>query len=113
MDKLVQYREIVKSILTRYYEQDREQPSSGVEPFIVYDEVRDHYLWLQVGWDRTGRTCGSTVYIRLCDGKVWVEEDLTEDGITQDLLAAGIPKTDIVLGFHHPRERALTEFASA
>jgi len=113
MDKLITYREIIKSVLTRYYEFDREQPSQGVEPFLAFDEVRDHYFWLQVGWDRTGRTCGSTVYIRLCNGKVWVEEDLTEDGITQDLLAAGIPKSDIVLGFQPPRERALTEFAVA
>ena len=113
MDKLVKYREIVKSILTRYYEFDKEQPSPGVEPFIAFDEVRDHYFWLQVGWDQTGRTCGSTVYIRLCNGKVWVEEDLTEDGVTRDLLEAGIPQSDIVLGFQHPRERALTEFSVA
>jgi hypothetical protein len=42
-----------------------------------------------------------------------VEEDLTEDGVTNDLLLTGIPKHDIVLGFQHPRERALTEFAVA
>ncbi len=30
-----------------------------------------------------------------------------------DLLAAEIPKSDIVLGFHHPSKRALTEFATA
>ncbi|MGF1493711.1 MAG: XisI protein [Microcoleaceae cyanobacterium] len=113
MDNLIKYREIVKSVLTYYYKLDKEQPSSGVDPFIVFDEVRDHYLWLQVGWDQTGRTCGSTVYIRLCDGKVWVEEDLTEDGITWDLLKLGVEKSDIVLGFHHPRERALTEFSVA
>ncbi|MBW4442091.1 MAG: XisI protein [Plectolyngbya sp. WJT66-NPBG17] len=30
-----------------------------------------------------------------------------------DLLAAGIPETDIVLGFHPPSKRALTEFSHA
>lgn len=113
MDKVVKYREIVKAVLTRYYELDKEQPSPDIEPMIAFDEIRDHYFWLQVGWDRTGRTCGPTVYIRLCNEKVWVEEDLTEDGITNDLLDAGIPKSDIVIGFHYPRDRAHTEFAIA
>ncbi len=113
MDKLTNYQETVKQILTRYDEFDREQPSPGIESVLSFDEVRNHYFWFQVGWDRTGRTCGCTVYIRIWNEKVWVEEDLTEDGVTQDLLDAGIPKSDIVLGFHHPRERALTEFAVA
>lgn len=110
MDQLNTYRTIIKDVLTRYYNLDLEQPSSGIEPILAFDEVRDHYFWAQVGWNQTGRT---TVYLRIKDGKVWVEEDLTEDGVTQDLLAAGIPKHDIVLGFQHSRERALTEFSVA
>lgn len=113
MDRLDNYRKIIKEVLTRYYELDLEQPSPGVEPVLAFDEGRDHYFWAQVGWDQTGRSCGNTVYIRLKDGKIWIEEDLTEDGITQDLLQSGIPHRDIVLGFQHPRDRALTEFAVA
>jgi XisI protein len=112
MDQLNNYRSIIKEVLTRYHELDLEQPGN-VEPALAFDEIRDHYFWVQVGWNQTGRTCGSTVYIRIKDGKIWVEEDLTEDGVTDDLLAAGIPKQVIVLGFQHPRERALTDFAVA
>jgi XisI protein len=112
MDQLNNYRSIIKEVLTRYYELDLEQPGD-VEPVLAFDEIRDHYFWVQVGWNQTGRTCGSTVYIRIKDGKVWVEEDLTEDGVTNDLVAAGIPKQVIVLGFQHPKERALTDFAVA
>ncbi len=32
--------------------------------------------------------------------------------VVDDLLAAGISKGDIVLGFHHPSKRPLTEFAT-
>ena len=113
MDKLKIYRSIIKQVLTRYYEIDLEQPSPGIESILAFDEVRDHYFWGQVGWNQMGRTCGNTVYIRIKDGKVWVEEDLTEDGVTNDLLEAGIPRQDTVLGFQHPRERVLTEFAVA
>jgi hypothetical protein len=37
----------------------------------------------------------------------------TEDGITNELLAAGIPQKDIVLGFHEPEVRQYTGFAVA
>ncbi|WP_242051347.1 element excision factor XisI family protein [Nostoc spongiaeforme] len=33
--------------------------------------------------------------------------------IVDDLLAAGIPKAEIILGFHHLSKRELTEFAIA
>ena len=42
-----------------------------------------------------------------------MEEDSTDLVIVDDLLAAGIPEMDIILGFYHPSKRALTEFAIA
>ncbi|BAY29391.1 fdxN element excision controlling factor protein [Nostoc carneum NIES-2107] len=37
----------------------------------------------------------------------------TEEGVASDLLAAGVPKEDIVLGFRHPKIRQHTGFAVA
>jgi XisI protein len=37
----------------------------------------------------------------------------TEDGIAEELIAAGIPKQHIVLGFHEPEIRPHTGFAVA
>jgi hypothetical protein len=42
-----------------------------------------------------------------------MEEDWTEEGITAELLKEGVPKEDIVLAFHDPESRKLTEFAVA
>jgi hypothetical protein len=105
MDKLNKYRHIIKQTLSKYHQLDQKQPSPGIESLIAFDEVRDQYFWLQVGWDVTGRTCGNTVYVRIHDDKVWIEEDLTEDGIIDELVKAGIAPEDIVLGFQHPRDR--------
>jgi hypothetical protein len=80
MDQLNTYRSIIKEVLTRYYELDLEQPIAGIEPILAFDEVRDHYFWAQVGWNQTGRSCGSTVYIRIKDGKVWVESVTVQSG---------------------------------
>ncbi|MBW4613697.1 MAG: XisI protein [Desmonostoc vinosum HA7617-LM4] len=34
-----------------------------------------------------------------------------EEGVANDLVAAGIPKQQIVLGFRPPEQRKFTEFA--
>lgn len=64
-----------------------------------------------MGWKDMRRVWNTIVYVRLHNDKIWIEEDWTEDGIATDLLAAGVPKEDIVLAFHHPEIRPLTDFA--
>jgi XisI protein len=61
-----------------------------------------------VGWSKDGRIHGCLIH-----GKVWVQRDGTEDGIANELVEAGIPKEDIVLGFHEPDVRPYTGFAVA
>jgi hypothetical protein len=117
MDKLEYYRSIIKKILTGYYEMTVKGvivcDELDADVRLAFDEERDQYLWFRSGWDDKQRICHITMYLRLKDGKIWVEEDLTDLCVVDDLLAAGIPKSDIVLGFHHPSKRALTEFATA
>jgi XisI protein. len=60
-------------------------------------------LHLDESWLAKGdRITDITVYVRIRDGKFWIEEDWTEDGIATDLVRAGVPKEDIVLAFHEP-----------
>ncbi len=111
MDRLVQYRAIIKRILT---DESRYKPSHGeIEPTLVFDETRDHYQLLYVGWDKPRRVHEVILHIRLCNGKVWIERDGTESGVARQLLEAGVPKDDIVLAFHPPEKRRHTEFAVA
>jgi hypothetical protein len=37
----------------------------------------------------------------------------TEEGVVTDLVEAGIPANEIVLGFRHPKLRQYTDFAVA
>lgn len=113
MDKLKHYREIIKQLLTEYRNLGQPQNNRDLEDSIAFDQERDHYFWFEWGWEDQRRVRGITVYIRIKNDKIWVEEDWTDLGVVDDLLAAGIPKEDIVLGFHPPSERALTEFAIA
>ncbi|WP_442938932.1 element excision factor XisI family protein [Nostoc sp.] len=45
------------------------------------------------------------------DNKIWIQRDGTEIGIANELVAAGVSKEDIVLGFHAPYKCEFTDFA--
>jgi hypothetical protein len=117
IEKLEQYRSVIKKILTEYYEMSIARSSASVEievsDRIAFDEKHDQYLWFRFGWEEQQRIQHIIMYLCIKNGKIWVEEDATNLCVVDDLLVAGIPQTDIVLGFHHPRKRDLTEFAIA
>ena len=113
MDRIIEYRELIKKLLTRYAELINLRPKPDQETEVIFDEERDHYMLITTGWANQRRVRGTTVYVRLRGGKFWIEEDWLENGIATDLLEAGVPKDDIVLAFHPPQMRPLTEFATA
>ena len=116
MDKLEQYRHAIKKILTEYYEMSNSQDLKNGEiessERLAFDEKRDQYIWFRFGWDDKKHIQYIIIYLCIKNDKVWVEEDATNLCIVDDLLSAGIPQTDIVLGFHPPSKRILTEFAT-
>ncbi len=79
----------------------------------VFDEAADIYLIVMEGWQDVRRLHGCLVHVEIKDGKVWIQQDGTEHGVATDLLAAGIPKDRIVLGFKSPQSRVHTGFAIA
>ena len=117
MEQLEHYRNVIKKILTQYYDMTQHQTQNlkGYEASerLAFDEIRDQYLWFRFGWDDKKLVQQIIIYLCIKNGKVWVEEDATNLCVVDDLLSAGISKNDIVLGFHHPSKRALTEFAPA
>ena len=64
-------------------------------------------------WDKSRHHHGCLIHVEIIDGKVWVQRDGTEDGVTDELVQAGIPKEEIVLDFHEPSVRPYTGFAVA
>lgn len=111
MDQVTRYRSIVKRILAEHAEQ---APSHGkIETLPLFDDSHDNYAVLDLGWDRMGRVHAVILHVRLKNGKIWIEQDGTEEGVANKLLDAGIPKEDIVLGFYRPDRRKNTQFAVA
>jgi len=74
----------------------------------IFDDTQNRYALMQVGWDRGRRVRGNLIYVTLSEGKVWVEYDGIGQGITKDLIAAGIPPERIVLAFLPEEQTAAT-----
>jgi len=110
MDKLSFHREAIKSVLQKHKEVVS-RAKSEIENLFVFDEATDNYTWVRFGWTSNGRLESITAFIRLLNDKIYIEEDLTEDGIANELIEKGVSQKDIVLAFQQPEVRQFTEFA--
>jgi hypothetical protein len=113
MDKFTDYPKLIKQILTKYIELSNRHPNPDIETFLIVDESKAHYIWMNLGWQHGDQVTDMTVCVGIQDGKFWIKEGWTEDGIATDLVRAGVPKEDIVLAFHEPKMSQYADFAAA
>ena len=113
MDKLANYRQIIQNALINLDKIANSSSKKKLETCLIFDENHDHYLWMSIGWINKKKINNTQINIRITNEKIYIEQDWTERGIASQLLEAGIPKEDIVLAFHDPESRELTEFAIA
>ncbi len=97
MDKLEQYRQFVKQILTEHAQ--IATTTDTVKAELIFDSEHDHYQLAYVGWQGDQ------------DGKIWIQYNGTEDSIAERLVEMGVPNSDIVLGFHSAFKRQFTSYA--
>lgn len=111
MDKVKKYKAIVKKLVE--YIASISPSDEKVETQLIIDDLHGHYLLYSVGWETDYREYGAFVHIDVKpDSKVWLQHDGTDLRIALLLADEGIPKKDIVLGFHAPHRRELLpEFA--
>ena len=105
------YRALITTLLNDMAEAIA--PSPDIEHVVIADHERDQYMLLFVGWVQGRRLLDIGVYLRIRDGKIWIEANYGPDWVAEQLVAAGIPRQDIVLGFQLPHLRALTDYAVA
>ena len=113
MDKLNSYKKIVRDVIEEIAAMI--PPRTEAEAQVIIDEPHGHYLLCDVGWEKDRWMYASFVHIDIKnDGKVWLQHDGTDLHIADWLVQKGIPKSDIVLGFHAPSQRQhIPEFAVA
>ena len=111
MDKLEQYRQAIQTLLTKY----AATPISNgeIESQTVFDILQDRYQVMDVGWDGHRRVHGCVLHLDIQDGKIWVQQNTTEMHVAHELVAMGVAKEDIILGFQAPYMREYTGFGVA
>lgn len=111
MDKLEHYRQCIQNLLSEYAAIPI--ANGEIESETIYDLQQDRYLVMNVGWDANRYVHGCVLHLDIKDGKIWVQQNTTELRIAHELVAMGIPKEDIILGFQAPYLRQYTEFGVA
>ena len=116
MDKVAKYRQILQEILTEYAtDRGSRQPQSpdDVQVKTLIDTQSDHYQALHAGWQNGKQIFSVIFHFDLIEGKIWLQRNISDYDIIEDLEAKGIPKKDIVLAFHSPEMRPYTDYAVA
>jgi hypothetical protein len=109
MDTVAEYRTRICELIRQYM---KHRPTSGeIESQFIADTENDHYQLVNIGWDDEHRIYGCVLHIDIKDGKIWIQHNNTEYRIAEELVALGVPKEHIVLGFQSPYKRQFTEFA--
>ena len=111
MDKVEKYREYVQALMTDYASSDSDREDVKVE--LIIDTVRDHYQWMNVGWKGMERIYDCYIHIDIIDGKIWLQQNWTEEDPAAALVDLGVPHEDIVLGLHAPYKRPYTDYGVA
>ena len=113
MDRVAKYEAIIIAKLKSYVDLWSNN-DSPIKTLLIIDKDRKHYQILQVGWRENKQYIHSCLlHIDLIGYKVWIQENRTEILIAEELVEAGIPKTDIVLGLLPPIFRKDSEYATA
>lgn len=108
MDKVADYKKIVLDLVEYVYSLCPR--SDEVEVQKITDETNGHYLLYSVGWQGSDWVYGSFVHIDVRDnGRVWLQHDGANLNIADELVARGIPKNNIVVGFQPPYIRPLMD----
>ena len=111
MDKKAKYRRILTDYLDGLARDWTSNPSEEVKA--VCDREGHHFLVVYYGWSAQGHMHSVPLHLEIRGDKVWIQENLTDIEVDDDLVALGIPKSDIVLGVLPPEYRAYSEFAVA
>ena len=96
------YRAIVEEIFDELAEVVRSQSSpqpDGAETICVRDHDGGNYLIARYGWRDGRRVRAVSLFVRVRDARVFVEEDMTDWGVVDRLLENGVAAEHFVLAW--------------
>ncbi len=80
---------------------------------LVADKENHQYQVITMGWEGKKYIHDCPIHIDIINGKIWIQNNMTEIDLDDELIRLGVPKTDIVLGFLSPKMREYSDYAVA
>jgi XisI protein len=114
MVKVNRYQEIILDMLKEYAAVPMPH-LPRLEYQVVADKENRHFQLLMTGFDNKDHFIYSTLFhfdIKP-NGKIWLLVNNTDVLVAEELVERGVPKKDIVLGFHSETVRPHTGYAVA
>lgn len=109
ISRIQHHRQTIIRLLADYADRPTE---SNIQTISIFDDKKDHYQLLDIGWDETGRRVFQPIlHLDLINGKVWIQENSTDWDIAKALVEAEISPSEIVLGMHSKVLRQMGEYA--
>ena len=104
------YSDIIQTLISNYSTSGGSY-AGEVQSDVIFDTKNDRYQLVNIGWNGQRRIYGCVMQMDIINGKIWIQHNGTEIDFAEELVASGVPKQDIVIGFHTPFIRKMTEYA--
>jgi hypothetical protein len=112
--KIKLHQRILSEYLEDYARIRNDVPPSTLEYQVLIDIERGHFQVTRLGWHERRYYFMVLFHLDIKeDGKIWIQQNNTEVLIAEELVAKGIHKSDIVLGFRPDYMRPASGFAAA
>lgn len=112
MDKITHYQNILSELLNEYGNIQKTL-TPLVKNQMIIDRERNQFQLLSVGWHNDRYIYTVAFHFVIIENKIWLQQNNTDVLIADELVARGVPASDIVLGFIAPDVRAYSGFAAA
>ncbi|MEI7586331.1 XisI protein [Runella sp.] len=110
-EKIKKYQEIIIAFLER--QAQYRIANSELENQIVADTQNSHFQLLRIGWRNNRFVHSCPFHFDIKNGKVWIQQNRTDVEVAEELVAMGIPSSDIVIGFLPVEMRSASGYAIA
>lgn len=111
MDRIEQYKQYIQTILIKHA---KYKPNhSDINSELIFDTTHNHYQLMRVGWDGLKRIHHTVIHFHIKNNKIWIQQNMTDVDLAQELVEMGVPVEDIVLGLQPPYKRPYTGYGVA
>jgi hypothetical protein len=113
VDKIELYRASIQTLLKEHDRHLLKNNNDDVENELFFDVERDRYQLMRVGWKELKRVYYTIMHFDIKDEKIWIQQNMTDVDVGQELVDMGVSKQDIILGLHPPYKRPYTGYGVA